>query len=191
MADIKTDDRFLALALQMQTTAREIMHERKEPWNARSILTGALAVLKFSQASERERIEAEIAIKADLGCAVHMNPVYVDAFVEAGAEYIYGQALDQAVRLLGPSHPTTAYVIAKQADRHLSQGRYWEAEKLYLEVLRITDRQPLPNAELLAQTLTSYAGLLRKMDPDGKLKRLDEAEDAERYALEIRSRLAR
>ncbi|HEY9870728.1 MAG TPA: hypothetical protein V6D08_16295 [Candidatus Obscuribacterales bacterium] len=152
MRRISTDCRFVQTALVLRDMAREAMSRTvPEPWHARKILDGALTVLKFSQAPERA--EAEVIITADLGEAARLNPTYVDAFINQGAEGLYAHALNQAERNLGKDHPAAAYVIAKRADMYLAQVRLWEADRLYEQVVGLLDRPASPDPELLAHAL--------------------------------------
>ena len=64
-------------------------------------------------------------------------------------------------RELGPDHRDMAQLLEKMAGLRMMEGRYGEAEPLYLRAITIREETLGPNHPDLALTLETYAGLLR------------------------------
>ncbi|WP_130758767.1 tetratricopeptide repeat protein, partial [Microcystis aeruginosa] len=69
------------------------------------------------------------------------------------------QALDLYKRLLGDNHPHVAQSLNNLAGLYDSQGRYTEAEPLYLQALDLYKRLLGDNHPHVAQSLNNLAGL--------------------------------
>ncbi len=65
---------------------------------------------------------------------------------------------------MGPDHPNVAFVLNDLALLRVAQGRYSEAEPLFLRALALREKGLGPNHPDLARTLRDYATLLRSMD---------------------------
>lgn len=97
----------------------------------------------------------------------------------AKAEEISKQALAISRKVL--KNTGMGQIITQVADNLRDQGKYSEAEPLYLEALRMREKQFGPGSVKAAETLVEYAKLLRLSgDPDGaaKAKRYQDRADA-------------
>ncbi len=83
---------------------------------------------------------------------------------------------------MGPDHPNVAFVLNDLALLRVAQGRYSEAEPLFLRALALRESTLGPEHPDFATSLENYAALLRQT------ARADEAERMEARAKAIRAK---
>ncbi len=75
----------------------------------------------------------------------------------------FRKALQKEIeRKFGPDSPATAFILNRQAGHYRAQGRYAEAEPLYLRALAIWEKSLGPDLLYEALSLENYATLLRE-----------------------------
>ena len=85
-------------------------------------------------------------------------------------------------RLLGPEHPQVFRTLSNLARTNCLQGRYQDAEPLYVRALKIGEHSLGPAHPDVVATLYNYAEVLRK------LHRKAEARKIEARVRELRSK---
>ncbi|MCD4751100.1 MAG: serine/threonine-protein kinase [Thermoanaerobaculales bacterium] len=101
-----------------------------------------------------------------------MGEVYRELGLYDRAEDLLGGALEVREHSLAPNHPDIGESLAALAALHRRQGRYPEAEQIYLRTLEMAEKQEDLDAQ--ATLLTSLGGLYHSMGrPDEGLVLLE------------------
>ena len=97
----------------------------------------------------------------------------------AEAEPVYKRALAISEKTLGPDDSGTAEVLNNLAELYRAQGRYAEAEPLYKRALMIREKALGPDQpEVVAQSLETYAALLRQTGRKAEAARMEARAEA-------------
>lgn len=86
----------------------------------------------------------------------------------------YKRALEIREKNLGVEDPRTAQSYYKLAQLYSAQGRYQEAEPLYLKAITTRAQTLGPNHTAIAAMLDQYAVLLHKMNKEEQARKIEE-----------------
>ena len=94
---------------------------------------------------------------------LRMGELHLAAGAPADAEPLLERALRIWTRSVGPAHPAAGRTLSRLAEVHARQGDWAAAAPLRERALAILEASGADGAEL-AEALSAYAGVLRRLD---------------------------
>lgn len=147
--------------------ASALVYEREHKTHtAGEMFELAMTVLRDVESESDRRTMAQILLRSDYA------PLVLRKGLPWRAEQLLYDAAVIAERAYGRLDATTIGVVLGQAEVRLAQGKYFEAERYFLDVFDRLDAARAPMAALRKRALSGAARLLDKLGRDSEARSL-------------------